>query len=142
MAPMNNDERSVLAVGGFGLGVVALAFAGFAISRTNSNSSSSAGSAGAGLGAAASAVDVNLAEFAMTPAMLDVPPGDVLDRLLRVEDIARVQFPSEVQVLVKPRVDGIDLHAVYGRAEANHWKWDRAFGEMGHRMHGAGVAGE
>lgn len=77
MAPMNNDERSVLAVGGFGLGVVALAFAGFAISRTNSNSSSSAGSAGAGLGAAASAVDVNLAEFAMTPAMLDVPPGDV-----------------------------------------------------------------
>ncbi|MEI7617305.1 MAG: multicopper oxidase domain-containing protein [Actinomycetota bacterium] len=70
---MNNDERSVLAVGGFGLGVVSLAFAGFAISR--SGDSGSAGSISAA--ATTTAVDVNLTEFSMTPNMLDVPPGDV-----------------------------------------------------------------
>ncbi len=70
---MNNDERSVLAVGGFGLGVVALAFAGFAISRSGTTSTASA----PGTQATVTAVDVNLTEFAMTPNMLDVPPGDV-----------------------------------------------------------------
>ena len=73
MTAMNNDERSVLAVGGFGLGVVSLAFAGFAISR--SGDSGSNGSVTAAV--TTTAVDVNLTEFAMTPNMLDVPPGDV-----------------------------------------------------------------
>ena len=71
---MNNDERSVLAVGGFGLGVVALAFAGFAISRTGNTSSAAA----PGPTTQSTTVDVNLSEFSITPNMLNVPPGDVV----------------------------------------------------------------
>ena len=84
MTAMNNDERSVLAVGGFGLGVVALAFSGFAISRSGDS-----GSSGGGFAAVTTtAVDVNLTEFAMTPNMLDVPPGDVTIRVTNSGNVA------------------------------------------------------
>ncbi|CAB4885903.1 unannotated protein [freshwater metagenome] len=71
---MNNDERSVLAVGGFGLGVVALAFAGFAISRSGNTSTAAAPGAPA---AVSTTIDFTLTEFAITPNMLEVPPGNV-----------------------------------------------------------------
>ena len=84
MAAMNNDERSVLAVGGFGLGVVALAFAGFAISRSGDSGSNG----GVTAAVTTTAVDVNLTEFAMTPNMLDVPPGDVTIRVTNSGNVA------------------------------------------------------
>ena len=70
---MNNDERSVLSIGSFGLAVVALAFAGFALTRTGDDSS--AGTSGPS-GAAAATIDIGLTEFAMTPKMVEIAPGD------------------------------------------------------------------
>ena len=70
---MNNDERSVLSIGGFGLAVVALAFAGFALARTDDKSSAGPSAPG---GAATATIDVSLTEFAMTPKMIEISPGD------------------------------------------------------------------
>ena len=73
LGDMNNDERSVLSIGGFGLAVVALAFAGFALTRTGDRSSAGPSDPGGG---ATAIIDVSLTEFAMTPKMLEMAPGD------------------------------------------------------------------
>ena len=73
---MNNDERSVLSLGGFGLGILAVVFAGYAMTSTRDTGGTAAISA-----AAVTPVDIALSEFKMTPAMADVGTGDVVVRL-------------------------------------------------------------
>ncbi len=72
---MTSDERSVLSIGGFGLGVLSLAFAGFALTKT-----SDAGGETVAV-SAVQTVDVSLSEFAITPGMLHVGTGDVQIRI-------------------------------------------------------------
>ena len=68
---MNSDERSLLSIGGFGLAIAAFVFAGFTLSRIDDKAVS------APAASAAPAVEIKLTEFAITPATVEVPAGDV-----------------------------------------------------------------
>ncbi len=73
---MNNDDRSVLSIGGFGLAVVALVFASYTL-----GSSPEGGNASIENADSATVVDIGLSEFAMTPGMPTVPEGTVTLRV-------------------------------------------------------------
>lgn len=75
---MLREERSFLSISAFIFGALALGFGGFAI--LNDGDSGSAASSGVAADAA-TVVDITVTEFAMSPAMPQVPAGDVTLRI-------------------------------------------------------------
>jgi FtsP/CotA-like multicopper oxidase with cupredoxin domain len=75
---MHRDEKSFLSVSAFIFGALALFFGGFAILHDGDGGGSATVVEGS---AAATVVDMTLSEFAMSPAMPQVPAGDVTLRI-------------------------------------------------------------
>ena len=75
---MNKDDKSFLSLGAFIFGAIALAFGGYALAASDSDTTNSVGTAAA---EPATVVDISLKEFAMSPMMPTVPPGDVTIRV-------------------------------------------------------------
>jgi FtsP/CotA-like multicopper oxidase with cupredoxin domain len=76
---MSRDDRSILTWGSFGVAVAALFVAVAALSGfADGESASSAGTSGPTI------VDIQLSEFAITPAAIVVPPGRVQLRVVNV----------------------------------------------------------
>ena len=91
---MNRDDRSVLMWGSFAVAVAALFVAIASWSGTDSGSGSSE--------SAATVVDVELSEFAITPAAIVVPPGAVK---LRVTNNGTMMHNLSVPSLSKKTAD-------------------------------------
>ena len=94
---MNRDDRSILLWGAFGVAVAAFFIA--IVSLTGLSSDESASGSGDGGGGAASGptvIDVQLSEFAITPAAIVAPPGPVQ---LRVTNIGSVVHNLSIPTL-------------------------------------------
>ena len=74
---MNQDDRSVLMWGSFGVAIAALFVAIASMTGLGDQSSSTSTDSGTG----PTVVDVQLTEFAITPAAIVVPPGAVILRI-------------------------------------------------------------
>ena len=92
MEHMIREERSFLSISAFIFGALALAFGGFAI-LTSSDDGTEATSVVAAAGA--TVIDITLTEFAMSPAMPQVPAGDVTLRVTNSGTMVHnVTFPD------------------------------------------------
>jgi FtsP/CotA-like multicopper oxidase with cupredoxin domain len=83
MAGMDRPERTTLTLVATAIAVLALLISAGAVVASNRNATSASGSSGGGssTSAAATTIDVNLSEFAITPADLTAPPGDITIRV-------------------------------------------------------------
>ncbi len=142
---MNNDDRSVLSIGAFGVAIIALIFAFYTL---GSSSDDEPATVEPGTSAAATTVDISLTEFAMTPAMPTVPPGAVSLRVTNsgtaIHNLAftegssattRDLQPGESQTITLDSVEAGDLPficTIPGHAES---------GMKGMLMVAAGAAG-
>ncbi len=77
---MNKDDRSVLMWGSFGVAIAALFVAIASMTGLGDNGSSTSTDSGTG----PTIVDVQLSEFAITPAAIVVPPGAVQIRVTNI----------------------------------------------------------
>ena len=77
---MNKDDRSVLMWGSFGVAIAALFVAIASMTGLGDKSSSTSTDSGTG----PTIVDVQLSEFAITPAAIVVPPGAVQIRVTNI----------------------------------------------------------
>jgi FtsP/CotA-like multicopper oxidase with cupredoxin domain len=106
---MNRDDRSVLTWGSFGVAVAALfiAIAGW----TGLTDNGSGGSNGDGSGP--TVVDVQLTEFAITPAAIVVPPGAVQLRVTNagsmVHNLSVPSLSKKTADLLAGEVETLDL---------------------------------
>lgn len=98
---MNRDDRNVLAIGGFGLSLIALVFAGWSISSKD-NTKTITTSTGSSSGAA-EVVELHMNEFKFTPAMPEVAPGDVTLKVVNdgtlTHSLAFVDLPFKTKQL-------------------------------------------
>jgi len=98
---MNRDDRNVLAIGGFGLSLIAVVFAGWSIgsSKTNTVATTDGGAATA---ASTQVVEIHMTEFAFTPAMPEAPPGDVTVKVVNDGKIAHTLTFSDLSTKTGP----------------------------------------
>jgi plastocyanin len=95
---MNKDDRSVLMWGSFGVAIAALFVAIASMTGLGDNASSTSTDSGSG----SAVVDIQLSEFAITPAAIVVPPGAVK---LRVTNIGSIVHNFSVPSLGKKTRD-------------------------------------
>jgi plastocyanin len=95
---MNKDDRSVLMWGSFGVAIAALFVAIASMTGLGDNASSTLTDSGSG----SAVVDIQLSEFAITPAAIVVPPGAVK---LRVTNIGSIVHNFSVPSLGKKTRD-------------------------------------
>ena len=95
---MNKDDRSVLMWGSFGVAIAALFVAIASMTGLGDNGSSTSTDSGTG----PTIVDVQLSEFAITPAAIVVPPGAVQ---IRVTNIGAVVHNLSIPNLGKKTAD-------------------------------------
>jgi len=95
---MNQDDRSVLMWGSFGVAIAALFVAIASMTGLGDQSSSTSTDSGTG----PTVVDVQLTEFAITPAAIVVPPGAVI---LRITNNGSMVHNLSVPSLAKKTLD-------------------------------------
>lgn len=95
---MNQDDRSVLMWGSFGVAIAALLVAIASMTGLGDQSSSTSTDSGAG----PTVVDIQLSEFAITPAAIVVPPGAVI---LRITNNGSMVHNLSVPSLAKKTLD-------------------------------------
>ena len=95
---MNQDDRSVLMWGSFGVAIAALFVAIASMTGLGDQSSSTSTDSGAG----PTVVDIQLSEFAITPAAIVVPPGAVI---LRITNNGSMVHNLSVPSLAKKTLD-------------------------------------
>lgn len=95
---MNQDDRSVLTWGSFGVAIAALLVAIASMTGLGDQSSSTSTDSGAG----PTVVDIQLSEFAITPAAIVVPPGAVI---LRITNNGSMVHNLSVPSLAKKTLD-------------------------------------
>jgi plastocyanin len=95
---MNQDDRSVLMWGSFGVAIAALFVAIASMTGLGDKSSSTSTDSGTG----PTVVDVQLTEFAITPAAIVVPPGAVI---LRITNNGSMVHNLSVPSLAKKTLD-------------------------------------
>jgi FtsP/CotA-like multicopper oxidase with cupredoxin domain len=95
---MNKDDRSVLMWGSFGVAIAALFVAIASMTGLGDTNTSSSSDSGTG----PTIVDVQLSEFAITPAAIVVPPGAVQ---IRVTNIGAVVHNLSIPNLGKKTAD-------------------------------------
>ena len=95
---MNKDDRSVLMWGSFGVAIAALFVAIASMTGLGDKSSSTSTDSGTG----PTVVDVQLTEFAITPAAIVVPPGAVI---LRITNNGSMVHNLSVPSLAKKTLD-------------------------------------
>jgi FtsP/CotA-like multicopper oxidase with cupredoxin domain len=83
---MNRDDRSILLWGAFGVAVAAFFIAIVSLTGLSSDESAS-GEGGGGAAAGPTVIDVQLSEFAITPAAIVAPPGPVQLRVTNVGSV-------------------------------------------------------
>jgi FtsP/CotA-like multicopper oxidase with cupredoxin domain len=84
---MNRDDRSVLLWGAFGVAVAAFFIAIVSLTGLSNDESASGEGGGGGAAAGPTVIDVQLSEFAITPAAIVAPPGPVQLRVTNVGSI-------------------------------------------------------
>ena len=95
---MNQDDRSVLMWGSFGVAIAALFVAIASMTGLGDQNSSTSTDSGAG----PTVVDIQLSEFAITPAAIVVPPGAVI---LRITNNGSMVHNLSVPSLAKKTLD-------------------------------------
>ena len=93
---MNRDDRSILLWGAFGVAVAAFFIAIVSLTGLSSDESASGNGSGGGAASGPTVIDVQLSEFAITPAAIVAPPGRVQ---LRVTNIGSVVHNLSIPTL-------------------------------------------
>jgi plastocyanin len=102
---LNRDDRSVLLWGAFGVAVAAFFIAIVSLTGLSSDESAS-GEGGGGAAAGPTVIDVQLSEFAITPAAIVAPPGPVQLRITNVGSVVHNLSVPTLGVISKDLLGG------------------------------------